>query len=634
MKLTFRSVFFLMLMAFTLGAGAAEVYGRAVGCSFCGHSTAYPYHYPNCRYYGLGLKKSGTGTGSTAIDPQIQMMQTLTPLLQNMIQDMFKTDPVEEAQRRQAIFEAAERARQEEERRRAEEERERQEMFERLSSQLKLSGLGGLAPKGFDGNGRGLNLKGISQMELLELKLGDEIPINDGNDLKPQGTSFFGLGGAGDSQLPPEPSNDPMVVDLRNCRRAAFLVEAAEKASPEDAERLIDEAVLGAQGDTGFVADPPAGTVPVVSEAGLIAFQKANIAYAKAHDFRLRQTEVFNQAQLRRELVAKAIQIKQAELEKDLAQKLDKVSLEEKHRLMAEIFAAAKAEYETWIKAKAEMDIVRSREAFERVTLLDSVRITPVPSPRIPAEVIRQEREVLEPSFMERKQHEALKVLSNVFSEDFDTFINEHYLDSPDPIAEDRVNRLVKHIQNLSPYPDDFIEVKIIGQPRDPSTEEGFEKGAWTAGNTIYIGSGYLNRVQPPSDDELLFTIGHEMAHIQRDHYVLAYGAVKYEEGRDWVQALLGTEESKWRPDIKDVVRKVRLHDLNYAQELEADRLGTALCLAAGAKVEGLRDFFGRSKSYSSRTRLQELTSSHPPANQRFYALKQIYGDVLGDPWK
>jgi hypothetical protein len=107
-------------------------------------------------------------------------------------------DPQEEARKRaEEQWKEAERARlaeiarQEAEAReaarQAEEARIRQETFDRLSSQLQLS-------EGFDGNRSGLTLM-----------LGDD-------GLRPQGTSFFRLGGGtGGSNL----NNDSKVVDLR-----------------------------------------------------------------------------------------------------------------------------------------------------------------------------------------------------------------------------------------------------------------------------------------------------------------------------------------------------------------------------------------------------------------------------------
>lgn len=133
-------------------------------------------------------------------------------------------DPAEEQRRQmeaalraQQEAQAAEIARQEAEAReaarRAEEARKRQEQYDRLSGQLQLS-------DNFDGQKAG----------------GPVLMLGDGDDaLRPQGTSFFGLGGgAGGSATG---LNDSRVVDLRQSQ--GYSVATAAPASPGDTLPLI-----------------------------------------------------------------------------------------------------------------------------------------------------------------------------------------------------------------------------------------------------------------------------------------------------------------------------------------------------------------------------------------------------------
>lgn len=538
-------------------------------------------------------------------DPRVQG----TGMLGEAIHEMLFGNPQDEEREKKEAEVAARQAMVAEQQRLAEEARQNQERHDRLSSQLKLPG------GGFDGDMGGLSIKTDSS-STLPLKLGDAA------DVLPQGTSFFGTGGGANGKTAIDPPNDPKVVDLRP--RQGYSATPAAPANPEKIQPHVAANTPGA-------ADSDAAN-------GWRAFQEANIAYRKSHDLQMRQTDIFNQAQHRREQAARDYQSKRTRLEKELAEKMTTATLEEKQRLMAKIFAEFKGEYEAWSKAKAEMDAARSRELFERSLLLAaSVQTSSVPSPagNVPAQIIRQEREALEPSILERIEHEQAKWAARESSADVDAFMEWNYLPVNDRNAESRVTRLVERIRALSLYPDEPVQVKLYGPPKDPVKEKknGMTRfNAFATSDTIYF--NYDSLRGNPKDDEIMFTAGHELAHIQRDHYAARLGAGKREDLRDWGQALLGTEESKVAPknrnaaQIMDSVRQVRLHDLNYSQELEAERLGTVMALSAGAKLEVQRDRYARRLSNNApRSREEELTSDHPTSRQYYESLKKIYGD-------
>jgi hypothetical protein len=256
----------------------------------------------------------------------------------------------EEAGKR-AWEEAAKRA-QEEAEQRAREERETE-----LARQQKFAEERDLLLK---------NLKGPTS-GVLGLKNGTD----DGP--RPGGTSFFGLGGGGGSVGNLDPMNDPMVVDLRHLRRASYLAQAVETASTENVPLLLDKALKTANGDESFAASIPVGAaVPAIDEKGLLAFQQANIDYAKAHDLRLKCAENLKATQRRRELANQIAEARSAELERKMANEIDKASLKKKHEMMAEIFAAVEMEKEAWAKAKAQLDAAE-KQAYK--TREESVRV-------------------------------------------------------------------------------------------------------------------------------------------------------------------------------------------------------------------------------------------------------------------
>jgi hypothetical protein len=125
-------------------------------------------------------------------------------------------DPAEDARRAAEQARAAQDAEAEAAARRAVEARKRQETFNRLSSQLQLSG----KFDGAGGNGSGLDLM-----------------LGDGTDgLRSQGTSFFGLGG-GQGGSPQNVSNDAMVADLRPAQ--GYSATQAAPATQGDSLPLI-----------------------------------------------------------------------------------------------------------------------------------------------------------------------------------------------------------------------------------------------------------------------------------------------------------------------------------------------------------------------------------------------------------
>jgi len=302
-------------------------------------------------------KDVGTGsTSGTAIPPALQNAASqLGYALGAELGKALFGDPAEEARRAELLRQQQAQLAEDERVARIEDDRRREEVFQRLAS----------AFKGFDGDRGELTLKGVDLDQSqngnpLGLKLGDPTEKDDG--LRPQGSSFFGEGGGSGSQAPTEPNTDPMVVDLRDLNKSAYLIQSAETASEDDAPLLLIEAFKAANGDKSFTGSIPAGiTMPVVDESGLLAFQKANNDYRKANDFQMKCTEAFNLAQQHRELADRMAKAARADLEQAKAKLMDEATLKKKSQLMGDIFAAIKAEDEAWAKAGAEVEAARTR---------------------------------------------------------------------------------------------------------------------------------------------------------------------------------------------------------------------------------------------------------------------------------
>lgn len=119
-----------------------------------------------------------------------------------------------------------------------------------------------------------------------------------GVDLRPGGTSFFGLGGGTGKAPPPDPESDPMVVDLRHLRRATYMVQAVETSTTEQVPAALERALGAATGD---VPDFPAGAAaPVLDEKKLQAFRKAYGEYAGTRAALARSEAALKEARARK----------------------------------------------------------------------------------------------------------------------------------------------------------------------------------------------------------------------------------------------------------------------------------------------------------------------------------------------
>jgi hypothetical protein len=260
----------------TTTVGCSDRYGNRVACS-------------PCALYG-GSYCTGSGNAGTSANTNSAIIQGMSPAFQGMfngigqgLANMLFGNPAAKAAAEAEWREQM--ARQAEEARRRAEQRRRIEMdlHNRLMSELQLVGAQG-------------QLQPMSLFDGAASHDSGMMRLDDDANLAPAGTSFFGLGGG----KPALPADAP-VVSMANLRRAAFLAQKAADAAPGDAAFLIDEAVNVANGKTPFI-EIPDNAVPVVSEAGLLAFQQANIDYRRAHADTLAASQRFTEANRNRQI--------------------------------------------------------------------------------------------------------------------------------------------------------------------------------------------------------------------------------------------------------------------------------------------------------------------------------------------
>jgi hypothetical protein len=349
--------------------------------------TAYLCGNGYAQAHGMGSacpSSAAAGTNTNALKQTI--VNEGTDAISDMVYRLLRGDPDAKAAADAAAAQAAEAERERQAeiaRQQALEEQRRQAIFDRLSTELKMSAFGDMQLKGFGSSVDEMQLKGFDTSAdngAMQLKgFGDAAPGNDAvADNAASGgaaggqTCFFGECGPQNPDLsePIEAWNDPNVVDLRDLQQGEDLAVVATKAPPADRQAIMDQALAAANGDQSIqITMPPGNAVPVMSEQGLLAFQQANNAYRQAHDsaYQLQQSYQLNQ---QREAAANAIvtQTRQ-QLEADLRANIDQMTLEQKELAMAQIFDAALQQDLAYGKTLAQYLAARQKYYQDRYEL-------------------------------------------------------------------------------------------------------------------------------------------------------------------------------------------------------------------------------------------------------------------------
>lgn len=313
----------------------------------------------------------------------------------NLLGSLLSNNDAEARNRAAAAAAAAEEQRQAElARQQVLAEQKRQEMFNRLSQSLKLSGLATLSLKGFDNN-QALHLKGFGDNTDtgagLQLKGFGNSPSSTPDDSQHVVTSPFGLGGnpcatsaaAGvDSSLvdlrtpsacPQMPTGDPNVVDLRDVQQGVDLAIVAGNAPPTDRQAILDQALDTANGDHSIQLNMTSNSnAPAVSQDALRAFQQANATYRQARDSAYQSQQHFNEEEKKREAAYAIINTYQAQLA-DLENHIDAMTLAQKQETMAKIFDAAVQERIAYGKTWAEYLAASEQYKFDKLAAEDQL---------------------------------------------------------------------------------------------------------------------------------------------------------------------------------------------------------------------------------------------------------------------
>ena len=197
--------------------------------------------------------------------------------MQNSIDQMFKANPATLQKLRQTQMEGAEALQESQQSQQQTEEQRRQQAAQAAEA---------------------ARMRQIQDLSSSLLGMPGGAELGTGGDLRPGGTSFFGLGGGPGTAPLPEPVNDPMVVDLRHLRHASYMVQAVETSTTEQVPALLEKALGAATGDLPHL---PAGAVPpFVGEKGLQAFRKVYREYAETRAALARSEAALKEARARK----------------------------------------------------------------------------------------------------------------------------------------------------------------------------------------------------------------------------------------------------------------------------------------------------------------------------------------------
>lgn len=209
-----------------------------------------------------------------------------------------------------------------------------------------------------------------------------------------------------------------------------------------------------------------------------------------------------------------------------------------------------------------------------------------------------------------------------------------------DPALHQRLGALLDRVQAVSTGTDVPVAIRILDKPTG--------RDAFTTGTTIYFDKAYLDQLEKASrtqkslDDELLFTMGHELAHIQLHHVNLGFVEEPWQKLQNTLQLqdVESTHPEYARDGNRhiDAALKTQLAEYQRDQEFQADLLGAQHALAAGVPPRAIKGSFTRMEFQDLKRRLQpdvsqqepryaKMLEDHARPDKRLKALEAALGD-------
>ncbi len=176
-----------------------------------------------------------------------------------------------------------------------------------------------------------------------------------------------------------------------------------------------------------------------------------------------------------------------------------------------------------------------------------------------------------------------------------------------------RIERIARRLLEAVPQPP---PVQFISAAGEPTINAGATFGK------VMVTAGMMEFLR--SDDELAMILGHELAHIIREH--VARGAIN--SALLSIGSTLASAVFPGAGVATGLVGQLFLNHFNQEQELEADRVGLQYAADAGYDPRAGEAVMRRMAEEVPRSATAGFFSSHPSSGERATALKKMAGQL------
>lgn len=212
-----------------------------------------------------------------------------------------------------------------------------------------------------------------------------------------------------------------------------------------------------------------------------------------------------------------------------------------------------------------------------------------------------------------------------------------------DPGLHARLGAVLDRLQSVSSQDKMPVTIRILDRPSG--------RDAFATGTTIYFDQGYLDRLETrykntkTLEDQLMVTMGHELAHLQLHHVNLGFVQDQWQrtQNRMGLRHVEGSHEAYADPDQNhsDAAFRAQIAEYQRDQEYQADLMGAQQALAAGVSPRSIKESFARMWFDDLKRRLALSSKSDKPVephyaktiedharpDERLKALEEAFGE-------
>ena len=292
---------------------------------------------------------------------------------------------------------------------------------------------------------------------------------------------------------------------------------------------------------------------------------------------------------------------------------------------------------------KAEQALAKDREAMvkaeERLRLADiQVRMTLQAMRYLPPPVTDTT-----PGTVEQGKRRLADLLARFHSDNSaatDQQMEREHGFIEDPGLHARLGAILDRLKAVSTEENVPAAVRILDKPTG--------RDAFATGTTIYFDKQYLDRLESrykapkAMEDQLMVTMGHELAHLQLHHVNLGFAQDKWQRLQNavWLRDVEGTHDDYADPKkpTDDAAFRAQLAEYQRDQEYQADLLGSQQALAAGVSPRSIKESFTRMwfddlkqrlalSSNGVEPRYAKMLEDHARPDERLKALETALGE-------